>query len=51
MNEYFSRDKRTCHKFLKNSVKIRKILNGCNFEDNDFLSTSQRSLEARNFDL
>lgn len=37
--------------FFKNSVKIRKTLNGCNFEDNDFLSTSQRSLEARNFHL
>lgn len=50
MNEYFSRDK-LCHKFFKNSVKIRKTLNGYNFEDNDFLSTSQRSLEARNFHL
>lgn len=50
MNEYFSRDK-LCHKFFKNSVKIRKTLNGCNFEDNDFQSTSQRSLEARNFHL
>ena len=29
------------------SIEIREILNRCNFEDNDFQSTDQRSLEAR----
>ena len=33
------------------TIKIRKILNHCNCEDNDFRSTNERSLEARDLPL
>lgn len=32
-----------------NRIKIEKTLNRCNSQDNEFLSTSERSLEAWNF--
>ena len=34
-------------KTRSNRIKIRKTLNRYNSEDNDFLSTDERSLEAR----
>lgn len=39
------------HKTRSNLIEIRKILNRYNFENNDFRSTSERSLKARNFSL
>lgn len=34
-----------------NSIEIRKNLNRCNFEGNDFRSMNERPLETRNFAL